>query len=68
MGEAARRAGLTPGWQDVAHRVVVEEWWLNVDRGGKVFVPFKRERLDWVVGRVAGASLSLYLALLELEE
>ncbi|MGZ4353628.1 MAG: hypothetical protein ACXVZ4_08785 [Gaiellaceae bacterium] len=68
LGEAARRAGRAPGWQDVAHRVVVEEWWLNVDRSGKVFVPCKRERLDWVVGRVAGASLALYLALLELEE
>lgn len=68
LGEAARRAGRPPGWRDRAHRVVVEEWWLNVDRTGRVFVPTNAARLDWVIGRVAGASLALYLALLELEE
>lgn len=68
MGEAVRRGGPAPGWQKVARRVVEDEWWLNVDRSGKVFVGCRRERLDWIVGRVAGASLALYLALLELEE
>lgn len=67
MGEAARRAGRPPGWREAAHRAVVEEWWLNVDRSGRVFVECRRERLDWVVARVAGASLALYLALLELD-
>lgn len=67
LGEAARRAGRPPGWREVAHRVVEDEWWLNVDRAGKVFVPAKAERLDWAGGRVAGASLALYLALLELD-
>jgi hypothetical protein len=69
LGAAARIAGRPPGWQEVAHRVVVEQHWLNVDRRGRVFVPtVGAERLDALVQRVAEASVALYVALLELDE
>jgi hypothetical protein len=67
FGAAARLAGRPPGWHDLAHQVVVEQHWLNVDRQGRVFVATRsQKRLDVLVQRVADASAALYSALLEL--
>jgi hypothetical protein len=65
-GAAVRIAGRPPGWQEVAHDVVVGRFWLNVDRRGKVFVPTVYPTMvDDLVARVGDASLALYLALLD---
>ena len=66
---AVRLAGKPPGWLDVAERVVTDEFWLNVNRRGVVFVPAVEGGMDraWLTRRVAEASLAVYDALLELD-
>jgi hypothetical protein len=68
-GAAVRLAGRPPGWLDVAERVVTDEFWLNVNRRGVVFVPAVEGGMDraWLARRVAEASRAVYQALLELE-
>lgn len=66
-GAALRLAGKPSGWLAAAERVV-EEFSLNVNRRGVVFVGTVYP--DWVeplVARTAEASLAVYDALLELE-
>jgi hypothetical protein len=67
-GGALARAGRPPGWREVAERVV-EDFALNVNRRGVVFVPAVEGGLDrtWLAGRVAACSAALYEMLLELE-
>jgi hypothetical protein len=68
-GAAAERAGRPPGWQEVAHEVVVRDFFLNVDRRGRIFVPTVHERLvEELVDRVAAASEALYLSLLDMAD
>ena len=66
-GAAAELAGRPPGWLKVAERVV-DEFWLNVNRRGVVFVPAVEGGADraWLVRRVAETSAALYAELLEL--
>jgi hypothetical protein len=70
-GAAVAKAGRPRGWLDVARRVAENEYWLNVNRRGVIFVPAFEHRgmgwLAWVVLRVADASLAVYQELLELE-
>ena len=65
-GRAVELAGRPKGWRSVAEDVV-DEYWLNVNRRGVVFVQSTEGRLDWLVGRVAECSVALYQALLESE-
>lgn len=67
-GQAVRLAGKPSGWLAVAQQVA-DDFDLNVNRSGVVFVP--TVYLDWVDGlaaRVADASLAVYEALLELDD
>jgi hypothetical protein len=67
-GGAARLAGASPGWLAEAERVV-DDFALNVNRRGIVFVPAVEGGMDlaWLAGRVAECSLALYGALLDLD-
>ena len=65
---AVRLAGKPPGWLAVAEEVV-EQFWINVNRRGVVFVGTVYPRmLDRLVSRVAETSVAVYEALLELDE
>jgi hypothetical protein len=67
-GRAVRLAGKPPGWLPVAERVV-EEFSLNVNRRGVVFVgTVYPDWVDRLASRIGEASLAVYEALLELEE
>lgn len=67
-GAAVRLAGKPQGWLPVAERVV-EEFSLNVNRRGAVFVgTVYPDWVDALAARVADASLAVYEALLELED
>ena len=67
-GAAVRLAGQPHGWRSVAEDVV-EQFWLNVNRRGVVFVGTVYPRmLAGLVARVAETSLAVYEALLELDE
>lgn len=63
-GAAVEKAGLPPGWLEVAERVVAEDW-LNVNRRGVVFVQSNEARLAPLVLRIADRSLAVYRELLE---
>jgi hypothetical protein len=67
-GWAVELAGRPRGWRERA-TAVVDAYDLNLTRTGVVFVPAVEGGVDrdWLVGRVAEASLALYDALLELE-
>ena len=67
-GGAARLAGGPPGWLAEAERVV-DDFALNVNRRGTVFVPAVEGGMDLALlaGRVAECSLALYGALLDLD-
>jgi hypothetical protein len=68
-GTGVALAGAPEGWLDAAERVV-EGYGLNVNRNGVVFVPVVGDRVDadWLVSRVAEASLAVYDALLGLDD
>jgi len=65
-GRAIERAGRPRGWPEVAERVV-EDYAINVNRRGVVFVQSNEARLAPLVVRVAECSLALYEALLDRE-
>jgi hypothetical protein len=67
MGTAVELAGRSPGWLEVAERVVAE-FWLNINRRGVVFVGAVEGGADreWLVRRVAETSAAVYAELLEL--
>jgi hypothetical protein len=64
---AVELAGRPNGWRDVAQQVVVDTYWINVNRRGVVFVQSTEGRLEWLVGRVAECSRTLYEELLDRE-
>jgi hypothetical protein len=67
-GAAVALAGRPPGWLPVAGRVV-EEFSVNLNRRGVVLVgTVYPEMLARLVGQIAGASLAVYEALLQLED
>jgi hypothetical protein len=69
-GAAVEKAGRPPGWLDVARRVAEDEYWLNVNRRGVVFVPAVGQgpaRAAWLIRRIAECSAAVYQELLELE-
>jgi hypothetical protein len=70
-GRAVELAGRPAGWREVAAAVVAARG-LNVNRRGVVSVPaVPRQGAAWLeslAARVADASLTLYEALLELDE
>ncbi len=68
-GAAVTLAGKPPGWLDAAEGAV-REVDLNINRRGVVFVSAFEHSVDrdWLVGRVAEASLGVYAALLELQD
>jgi hypothetical protein len=67
-GRAVELAGQPEGWRAVA-AAVVEACALNLTRSGVVSAPAVEGGVDrdWLARRVAGASLAVYDALLELE-
>jgi hypothetical protein len=67
-GGAVHLAGRPDGWLQVA-REVVESYDLNVNRAGVVFVPLVEGRdVERIGARLADCSVSVYAALLELED
>ena len=70
-GGAVARAGRPAGWLELARRIAEDDYWLNVNRVGTVFVPTVEGRLNamaWLCTRVADASAALYEGLIELGE
>lgn len=67
-GRALELAGRPEGWREAA-AAAVDAFDLNLTRGGVVFVPAVEGGVDrdWLARRVAGASLAVYDAVLELE-
>jgi hypothetical protein len=63
-GAAVAKAGRPRGWLAVSERVV-EQYWLNVNRRGAVFVQANETRLAPFVLRVADCSVGVYQELLE---
>ena len=66
-GRAVELAGRSRGWRDIAERIAVDEYWLNMNRRGVIFVQSTEPRLDWLVGRVAECSVAVYQELLDRE-
>lgn len=67
-GRAVRVAGRPRGWHPVAERIVAEDG-LNVARDGRVFVRVTHGRdLDALAALVAGTSLRVCDALLDLQD
>lgn len=66
-GRAVALAGKPAGWLEAA-QPVVDEFWLNVNRRGVVFVAVEGRDLGWLASRVAECSRAVYGALLELDE
>ncbi len=65
-GRAVELAGKPAGWRETAEHVV-EEYALNVNRRGVVFVQTNEARLEQLVSRTAECSLAVYEALLDSE-
>ena len=65
-GRAVELAGRPDGWPAAAERIV-EDYALNVNRRGVVFVQSNEGRLDALVARVAACSVAVYQELLERE-
>ena len=65
-GRAVELAGSPAGWQELAASVV-DEYALNLNRRGVVFVQSNEARLESLVARVADCSVALYQELLERE-
>jgi hypothetical protein len=67
-GAAVRKAGKARGWLQLAEEVVAAEGF-NVNRTGVVFVPaFEGRDLASLAARLAGTSLDVHAALLELRD
>jgi len=58
-GRAVELAGKPNDWQEVAERIV-DEYAINVNRRGVVFVQSNEQRLGSLITRVAGCSVELY--------
>ena len=67
-GRAVELAGRPSGWRDVAEPIVNEQYFINVNRRGVVFVQSNALRLDSLATRVAECSRAVHAALLELGE
>jgi hypothetical protein len=65
-GRAVELAGRPEAWQQVAERVV-DEYAINVNRRGVVFVQSNEQRLNSLVTRVAECSVALHQELLDRE-
>jgi hypothetical protein len=65
-GRAVELAGRPKNWRSVAENVV-DEYRLNVNRSGVVFVQSTEGRLESLVAGVAECSVAVYEALLESE-
>jgi hypothetical protein len=65
-GRALQHAGVQNDWQEVAERVV-DEYAINVNRHGVVFVQSNEDRLSALIARVAECSVALYQELLDSE-
>jgi hypothetical protein len=66
QGVALDLAGRSPGWLEVAERIVAEEG-MNVSRRGVVFVGGNRRRdIEPIIPRLAETSLAVYEAVVEL--
>ena len=65
-GRAVELAGEPNDWQEFAERIV-DEYAINVNRRGVVFVQSNDQRLESLVARVAGCSVALYQELLDRE-
>jgi len=63
-GHAVEFAGRPRGWGEVAQRVV-DEYALNLNRRGVVFVQSNESRLDRLLSRIAECSVALYEELLD---
>ena len=66
-GRAVELAGRPRGWREAAERVAGDEYWINVNRRGVVFVQSTEQRLEALVSRVAECSLALHQELLDRE-
>jgi hypothetical protein len=66
QGGAVARAGMPPGWRDVADQIA-EGLIVNIARNGHVSLPVMGSRYESVVERIARASLVLYEELLDLD-
>ncbi len=69
-GPAGEKAGRPSRWLEVANRIVKDEYSLNVNRSGIVFVPAVEGGADRaeLVTRVAECSAAVYDRLLDLDE
>ena len=66
-GEAVARAGLPPGWWEVARRIE-DEFCVNVSRHGVVFLPVAAcFSVDEIEARIAAASSAFANDLLDLQ-
>ena len=65
-GRAVELAERPNWWQQVAERVV-DEYAINVNRRGVVFVQSNEQRLESLITRVAECSFALYQELLDRE-
>jgi hypothetical protein len=65
-GRAVELANRPSDWQTLAERVT-DEYAINVNRRGVVFVQSNEQRLDSLIARVAECSLELYQELLDTE-
>jgi hypothetical protein len=63
-GAAVARAGLPPGWREVARRIE-EEYCVNISRHGVVFLPAGHPEFE---ERIAAASSAFANDLLDLED
>ena len=66
-GRAVERAGRPAGWREVAEPIASDEYWINVNRRGVIYVQTNESRLEHLVGRVAECSVAVYEGLLERE-
>jgi hypothetical protein len=67
-GAAVERAGLPPGWREVARRIE-DEYCVNVSRHGVVFLPVAAcFALAEIEERIAAASSALANDLLDLQD
>jgi len=65
-GRAVQRAGVQNDWQEVAERVV-DEYAININRRGVVFVQSNEHHLSSLIARVAECSVALHQELLDRE-
>jgi hypothetical protein len=67
-GAAVAKAGRPPGWLEVVRPIVEDDYWVNVNRRGVVFVPTVRKAPPALVDRIAECSAAVYDRLVDLAE